>query len=43
VEEFMLAIDPYPRAEGVEFIPPEGMGDKPESPFAVLKTLKSRD
>jgi hypothetical protein len=41
VEEFLLAIDPYPRAPGVEFAPPEGMGDKPESPFAVLKRLKS--
>ena len=43
LEEFLLAIDPYPRAPGVEFAPPEGMGDKPESPFAVLKALKSRD
>jgi hypothetical protein len=43
LEEFLLAIDPYPRAPGVEFTPPEGMGDKPESPFAVLKTLKSGD
>src|SRR5471032_2427086 len=41
LEEFLLAIDPYPRAPGVEFTPPEGMGDKPESPFAVLKALKS--
>ena len=43
LEEFLLAIDPYPRATGVEFAPPEGMGDKPESPFAVLKALKSGD
>jgi hypothetical protein len=43
LEEFLLAIDPYPRAPGVEFAPPEGMGDKPESPFAVLKALKSGD
>jgi uncharacterized metal-binding protein YceD (DUF177 family) len=41
LEEFLLAIDPYPRAPGVEFTPPEGMQDKPESPFAVLKGLKS--
>jgi uncharacterized metal-binding protein YceD (DUF177 family) len=41
VEEFLLAIDPYPRAPGVEFAPPEGLGDQPESPFAVLKGLKS--
>jgi len=41
IEEFLLAIDPYPRAAGVEFRPP-GEGDKaPESPFAVLKGLKS--
>ena len=41
IEEFLLAIDPYPRAAGVEFQPP-GEGDKaPESPFAVLKGLKS--
>ena len=43
LEEFLLAIDPYPRAPGVEFAPPEGMGDKPESPFAALKALKPRD
>jgi uncharacterized metal-binding protein YceD (DUF177 family) len=43
LEEFLLAIDPYPRAPGVAFAPPEGMGDKPESPFAVLKALKSGD
>jgi uncharacterized metal-binding protein YceD (DUF177 family) len=41
IEEFLLAIEPYPRAAGVEFQPP-GDGDKPpESPFAVLKGLKS--
>ena len=41
IEELLLAIDPYPRAAGVEFQPP-GDGDKPlESPFAVLKGLKS--
>ena len=42
VEEFLLAIDPYPRAPGVEFAPPEGEGDAAESPFAALKSLKSR-
>lgn len=42
LEEFLLAIDPYPRAPGVEFQPPAG-DDKPESPFAKLKTLKIRD
>ncbi len=40
-EEFILALDPYPRAPGVEFQPPEGMDQPPESPFAVLKGLKS--
>lgn len=42
VEEFLLAIDPYPRAPGVEFTPPTLPGDAAESPFAVLKGLKSR-
>ena len=45
LEEFALAIDPYPRAPGVEFAaPPEPSGEpqKPESPFAVLKSLKNR-
>jgi uncharacterized metal-binding protein YceD (DUF177 family) len=41
VEEFLLAIDPYPRAPGVEFKPPEEAATRPESPFAVLKGLKS--
>jgi len=41
VEEFLLAIDPYPRAPGVAFEPPEGLNAKPESPFEVLKGLKS--
>jgi uncharacterized metal-binding protein YceD (DUF177 family) len=41
IEEFVLAIDPYPRAPGVAFQPPAEPGDQPQSPFAVLKTLKS--
>ena len=41
IEEFLLAIDPYPRAPGVAFTPPEGQRDAAESPFAVLKSLKS--
>jgi hypothetical protein len=41
VEEFVLAIDPYPRAPGVEFAAPLDPGDKPENPFAALKNLKS--
>jgi hypothetical protein len=40
IEEFVLALEPYPRAPGVEFQPPEGEGAT-ESPFAVLKGLKS--
>jgi uncharacterized metal-binding protein YceD (DUF177 family) len=41
LEEFLLAINPYPRAPGVEFEVPDEVQDKPESPFAVLKTLKA--
>lgn len=41
IEEFVLAIDPYPRAPGVEFEAPREAGDTPENPFAVLKGLKS--
>lgn len=41
LEEFLLALDPYPRCPGVEF-DPDAHGDAPpESPFAVLKRLKS--
>jgi uncharacterized metal-binding protein YceD (DUF177 family) len=42
MEEFLLAIDPYPRARGVEFSPPSSATAPPDSPFAVLKDLKSR-
>ncbi|MEJ1970070.1 MAG: DUF177 domain-containing protein [Rhizomicrobium sp.] len=45
LEEFALAIDPYPRAPGVEFAVPEEPGEKeaaPENPFAVLRALKNR-
>jgi uncharacterized metal-binding protein YceD (DUF177 family) len=41
IEELVLAIDPYPRAPGTEFKAPEETQDTPESPFAVLKGLKS--
>jgi len=41
IEEFVLAIDPYPRAPGVEFEAPPAVQDSPENPFAVLKGLKS--
>ncbi len=40
LEEFSLAIDPYPRAPGVEFELPPQETAKPRSPFAVLKALK---
>ena len=40
LEEFALAIDPYPRKAGAAFAVPAEPDDAPESPFAVLKTLK---
>jgi hypothetical protein len=40
LEDFALAIDPYPRAPGVVFEAPSGR-DFAESPFAVLKPLKT--
>ena len=40
LEEFSLAIDPYPRAPGVAFDAPEEAEEEPESPFAVLGKLK---
>jgi len=42
LEEFLLAIDPYPRKEGVAFEPPKEAAEPPESPFAVLKSIKER-
>ena len=42
LEEFLLALEPYPRAPGVVFAPPEAPLDGPENPFAALKGLKSR-
>lgn len=41
LEEFLLALDPYPRCPGVEFDPQAHADAPPESPFAVLKGLKS--
>lgn len=41
IEEFILALDPYPRAPGVEFEAPTGQEEPQESPFAALKGLKS--
>jgi hypothetical protein len=41
LEEFSLAIDPYPRAPGAAFeSAPEGEAE-PDNPFAVLKRLKT--
>jgi uncharacterized metal-binding protein YceD (DUF177 family) len=40
LEEFALALDPYPRRPGVEFRPENEALDPPESPFAILKGLK---
>ena len=40
LEEFLLALDPYPRCPGVEFRPGEEAKARPESPFAALKSLK---
>ncbi len=42
LEEFALAIDPYPRKPGVAFAPPVDPGERSESPFAVLKSLKEK-
>jgi uncharacterized metal-binding protein YceD (DUF177 family) len=42
LEELALAIDPYPRAPGVEFAAPAEPEVRRENPFAVLKSLKDR-
>lgn len=41
VEHFGLEIDPFPRKEGVEFVPPAD--DAELSPFAVLRSLRTED
>lgn len=41
LEEFLLALDPYPRRPGVAFDAEAHADAPPESPFAVLKSLKS--
>lgn len=38
VEQLSLALDPFPRAPGAEFVPPETEAEI--SPFAALKALK---
>lgn len=40
LEEYVLALEPYPRRPGVAFDPQSDASDRPESPFAVLKGLK---
>jgi len=40
LEEFLLALEPYPRRPGVEFDLGEEAKARPESPFAALKSLK---
>jgi uncharacterized metal-binding protein YceD (DUF177 family) len=44
-ESLAAAIDPYPRLPGAEFEGPlsASAGGKPESPFAVLASLKHKD
>jgi hypothetical protein len=41
LEEYALSLEPYPRRPGVEFAPKSETEDRPQSPFAVLKGLKS--
>jgi uncharacterized metal-binding protein YceD (DUF177 family) len=40
LEEYSLALDPYPRAPGAAFSPESEVPDALESPFAVLMALK---
>jgi len=40
VEHLALELDPFPRKPGVQFEPPPD--ESPESPFAVLSTLRPR-
>ena len=40
LEEYVLSLEPYPRRPGVEFALQTDPEDRPESPFAVLKSLK---
>jgi hypothetical protein len=40
-EFLLLAIDPYPRKAGVQFVPPQ-TEEGGEHPFAALETLKKR-
>ena len=40
LEEYVLSLEPYPRAPGAAFAPETDASDRPPSPFAVLKDLK---
>jgi uncharacterized metal-binding protein YceD (DUF177 family) len=42
LEEFVLAIDPYPRKAGSAFAVPPEQASKPQTPFAALKSLKEK-
>jgi hypothetical protein len=42
LEEFSLALDPYPRKPGVEFAAPAEAAPPKESPFAALESLRKR-
>ncbi|MBN9590345.1 MAG: hypothetical protein J0G99_15225 [Alphaproteobacteria bacterium] len=42
LEEYSLALEPYPRRPGAEFSPESKEPDVQESPFAVLKGLQKR-
>ncbi len=42
-EQLALALDPYPRAPGVEFEPPEVPGPDEDSPFKALSGLVKKD
>lgn len=46
VEHLALGLDPFPRAEGAEFVPPAEPPEAPEpkaNPFAVLAALKQKE
>ena len=40
LEELSLGLDPYPRAEGVEFTPPAELAAPEDSPFAALAKFR---
>jgi hypothetical protein len=41
LEEYVLSLEPYPRAGGAQFGLQAAPDDRPQSPFAALKNLKS--